>query len=400
MAQAARLSRRMQKEVKLLLEDPPHGTSFPSLSDLSSLDALIEGPEGTVYAGGVFKIRVQIPERYPFQPPNVTFATPIYHPNIDTGGRICLDILNLPPKGGWQPSLNISTVLLSIRLLLSEPNPDDGLMCEASKEFKYDRQAFDRKARLMTEKYARAGLSCGSLDGPSMKPDPGLISLQVEDEERCRKLPKELRDDETASMKLGGMRQKLSLATSLKMVNKHDHITGPSPAVAFIKNSIAKTLVGGDQQGQEDDECVNGELRGMQKKLSSGISGELAKDFAGGEQNISFHKNPNDSSPSGSIDKSSAAKRGRLSLGVKEENEENLNPNMKLKSSLIDRNPNRRVNALESIREEVGESLPPDAIIVLDSEDSGDETEGSYVARKFLGQKRVGHLRSKTRRMK
>ncbi|GMJ07438.1 hypothetical protein HRI_004413000 [Hibiscus trionum] len=160
MAQEARLNLRMQKELKLLLNDPPHGASFPSLSsqsDLSSIDAQIEGPEETVYSKGIFKIKIQIPERYPLQPPIVTFATPIYHPNIDNGGRICLDILNLPPKGAWQPSLNISTVLTSVRLLLSEPNPDDGLMCEASREYKYNRQAFDHKARSMTEKYAKAG---------------------------------------------------------------------------------------------------------------------------------------------------------------------------------------------------------------------------------------------------
>ena len=33
-------------------------------------------------------------------------------------------------QGAWQPSLNIATVLTSIGLLLSDPNPDDGLMAE------------------------------------------------------------------------------------------------------------------------------------------------------------------------------------------------------------------------------------------------------------------------------
>ncbi|XP_020572135.1 probable ubiquitin-conjugating enzyme E2 37 isoform X2 [Phalaenopsis equestris] len=171
MAQAARLNLRMQKEIKLLVVDPPPGVSFPflsemdsSLSSLSTIEARLRGPEGTVYSEGLFTLKIQIPERYPFQPPNVTFVTPIYHPNIDNGGRICLDILNLPPKGAWQPSLNISTVMMSIGLLLSEPNPDDGLMAEASREFKYNKKVFDEKARDWTRRYANPQTTAKDVD--------------------------------------------------------------------------------------------------------------------------------------------------------------------------------------------------------------------------------------------
>lgn len=58
------------------------------------------------------------------------FITPIYHPNIDSAGRICLDILKTQPQGAWKPSLNISTILTSLQSLIAEPNPDDPLVAE------------------------------------------------------------------------------------------------------------------------------------------------------------------------------------------------------------------------------------------------------------------------------
>ncbi|XP_066309179.1 probable ubiquitin-conjugating enzyme E2 37 isoform X2 [Miscanthus floridulus] len=217
MAFAARLNLRMQKEIKLLLDDPPHGVSLNLsedenvLSSLSSIEARIEGPEGTVYANGVFILKIQIPERYPFQPPNVTFVTPIYHPNIDNGGRICLDILNLPPKGARQPSLNIATVLTSIGLLLSDPNPDDGLMAEISREYKYNRQVFDINARLWTEKYASPAAVAAS--GWSSV-DAGVLAqnTQMEDTDSLGSLPntsQKVCEGSQRKMRLLG--QKLSL---------------------------------------------------------------------------------------------------------------------------------------------------------------------------------------------
>jgi ubiquitin-conjugating enzyme E2 T len=64
------------------------------------------------------------------EPPSVTFTTPVYHPNIDNEGRICLDILKMPPAGSWKPILSVAQVLMHIQLLMSEPNPNDPLMAD------------------------------------------------------------------------------------------------------------------------------------------------------------------------------------------------------------------------------------------------------------------------------
>ena len=66
------------------------------------------GPTDSPYEGGVFIMNIKFPPDYPFKPPRVTFETKIYHPNINSSGGICLDIL----KGEWSPALTVSTSIV------------------------------------------------------------------------------------------------------------------------------------------------------------------------------------------------------------------------------------------------------------------------------------------------
>ncbi|NXH75835.1 UBE2T enzyme, partial [Hydrobates tethys] len=146
---------RLERELSLLTTEPPPGiTCWQNENRLDDLRAQILGGAGTPYEKGIFNLEILVPERYPFEPPKIRFLTPIYHPNIDSAGRICLDVLKLPPQGAWRPSLNISTLLTSIQLLMAEPNPDDPLMAYISSECKYNKQVFLLNAKEWTEKYA------------------------------------------------------------------------------------------------------------------------------------------------------------------------------------------------------------------------------------------------------
>jgi ubiquitin-protein ligase len=119
------------------------------------------------YSGGVFFLAIHFPTDYPFKPPKVNFTTRIYHPNINSNGSICLDIL----RDQWSPALTISKgtqhassqnvtplthriVLLSICSMLTDPNPDDPLVPEIAHVYKTDRSRYESTAREWTRKYA------------------------------------------------------------------------------------------------------------------------------------------------------------------------------------------------------------------------------------------------------
>jgi len=96
---------------------------FPAPSNLRFWRALIEGPAGTPFEGGVFALSVNIPDNYPFSPPKINFQTPVYHCNVADSGSVCLDILH----DKWTPSLSIPKCLEALRILLQEPDTNNAL---------------------------------------------------------------------------------------------------------------------------------------------------------------------------------------------------------------------------------------------------------------------------------
>ena len=143
--------KRIRKELEDLKRDPPAQCSAgPVGDDLFHWQATIMGPPDSPYQGGVFFLTIHFPTDYPFKPPKVSFTTRIYHPNINSNGSICLDIL----RSQWSPALTISKVLLSICSLLCDPNPDDPLVPEIARIYKTDRDKYNELAREWTRKYA------------------------------------------------------------------------------------------------------------------------------------------------------------------------------------------------------------------------------------------------------
>ena len=145
----------------MLANDPGPGISAwpPDENNMMCLQAQIQGPQESPYQGGLYNLTIDIPDRYPFEPPRVRFTTSIYHPNIDSDGRICLDTLKIQPHGSWSPSVNINTLLLTIRVLMSNPNADDGLVPEITEEYRRDIVLWRKKATEHTQQNAISSIS-------------------------------------------------------------------------------------------------------------------------------------------------------------------------------------------------------------------------------------------------
>jgi ubiquitin-conjugating enzyme E2 S len=118
------------------------------------------------------------------------FVTKIFHPNVSNKGEICVNTL----KKDWQPEMGIRHVLLTIKCLLINPNPESALNEEAGRLLIEKYEDYFKHAKLMTSVH---GTKLKWEDAPSSTEAPAAASSSAttttqtddvsgEEDEKCK----------------------------------------------------------------------------------------------------------------------------------------------------------------------------------------------------------------------
>ena len=135
---------RVTKDFAELDMPPMTSINFPDPSTQMKFEVVYDlTKEDSLWRGGKYKFTFTLPGEYPIQPPKAHCDTPIYHPNIDTAGNVCLNIL----RADWKPVLNVYSVISGCLYLFIEPNPNDPLNHDAAKVLRDNKAQFEKNVR-------------------------------------------------------------------------------------------------------------------------------------------------------------------------------------------------------------------------------------------------------------
>ncbi|BAT76116.1 Ubiquitin-conjugating enzyme [Vigna angularis] len=142
--------RREMDVMKLMMSD----YAVETINDgLSEFNVEFHGPKESLYEGGVWKIRVELPDAYPYKSPSIGFVNKIFHPNVDElSGSVCLDVINQ----SWSPMFDLLNVFeVFLPQLLLYPNASDPLNGDAASLMMKDKKLYDQKVKEYCERYAK-----------------------------------------------------------------------------------------------------------------------------------------------------------------------------------------------------------------------------------------------------
>lgn len=160
---AAVATKLLQQQFKRLITDPVEGFAceLPDDNNLFDWRIYVEGPKDTMYAGGIFQLSMVFPPEYPMLPPELRFISDFWHPNVYPDGKVCISILHPPgedevsgerPEERWLPTQTVSTILLSVISLLSDPNFSSPANVDASVQWRRDIEGFKKKTSELVKK--------------------------------------------------------------------------------------------------------------------------------------------------------------------------------------------------------------------------------------------------------
>ncbi|CAG8442690.1 12235_t:CDS:2 [Acaulospora colombiana] len=133
------------------------------------------GPEDTPFAGGVWKVHVELPDQYPFKSPSIGFMNKIFHPNIDElSGSVCLDLKTID-------MINIFEVFLP--QLLRYPNPTDPLNGEAAALLMREPHTYEGKVKDYVNRFATKEAADAATDESSSSDEVSSVDSYSDDDE-------------------------------------------------------------------------------------------------------------------------------------------------------------------------------------------------------------------------
>ncbi|CAH2310923.1 ubiquitin-conjugating enzyme E2 U [Pelobates cultripes] len=126
----------LEREYLQLQEAQLYGISATPRTDrLLEWVAEIRGLKDSLWEGCVLQLYMTYPENYNALPPKITFNTIPFHPNVDQSSGIpCINFLENLEE--WNPRYTMSTILLTIQVMLSNPQAENAVNLEAADMWK------------------------------------------------------------------------------------------------------------------------------------------------------------------------------------------------------------------------------------------------------------------------
>ena len=116
------------------------------------------GPRESLYASGLFFLKISFPKNYPNSAPLVNFLTPIYHLNVrsisETNSKEPLGYIKDNTINFWKPSSTAKEILTKLYAIFYENNENNAYLEQRANEYRNNSYLFELKAKYYTNKYA------------------------------------------------------------------------------------------------------------------------------------------------------------------------------------------------------------------------------------------------------